>query len=178
MTGAVAAGCALPAEDEPRRVELPHPPLTAPLPSAAPVRPGPFIEVLCLVRDGRLVQAVRRIGAPPDAQQQVDHLLDGPVAAERDSGLTTALTGLSLVVTRSPGGGEARVEVSETDESRAITDDSLTYGQVVCTLTTRPDVSAVVFTRGGERLQVPRADGSLSREPLTGQDYAALIIPA
>ncbi|MFI5842548.1 GerMN domain-containing protein [Catenuloplanes sp. NPDC051500] len=174
----VLAGCGLPAQDEPHAVTLPHQPLTAPLPSTAAGRPGAFAEILCLVRDGRLVQAVRRIDALPDAQQHLAHLLAGPSPGERDSGLTTALSGLSLTVTRSPGGTEARVEVTETDQSAAITDDSLTYGQVVCTLTSRADVTAVVFTRGGARLEVPRADGSLSTDPLTGQDYAALIAPA
>ena len=174
----LTAGCGVPAEGEPRPVELPRQPLTAPLPSPAAGRPGTFAEILCLVRDGHLIQAVRRIDAPPDAQQHLDHQLAGPDEAERDSGMTTALTGLSLTVSRSPGGGEARVEVSESDESRAITDDSLTYGQVVCTLTSRADVSTVVLTRDGARLEVPRADGSLSRGPLTGEDYAAMIIPA
>jgi hypothetical protein len=172
---ALMAGCGLPAENEPHPVSLPRQPLTAPLPSAVPARPGAYVEILCLVRDGRLVQAVRRIDTPPDAQQHLDHLLAGPDEAERDTGMTTALTGLSLTVSRSPGGSEARVEVTETDESKAITDDTLTYGQVVCTLTSRADVSAVVFTRSGARLEVPRADGALSREPLTGPDYAALI---
>jgi spore germination protein GerM len=171
------AACGLPAQDEPHTVGLPRPPLTAPLPSVAAGRPGAYAEILCLVRDDQLVQAVRRIDAPPGAQLQLTHLLAGPDAAERDTGLTTALTGLSLTVSRSPSGSEARVEVAESAESAAIVDDALTYGQVVCTLTSRPDVSTVVFTRRGQPLEVPRADGSLSRDPLTGNDYAALIVP-
>ncbi|WP_305787027.1 GerMN domain-containing protein [Symbioplanes lichenis] len=169
--------CGLPAQSEPHTVDLPRRPLTAPLPSVAAARPGAYAEILCLVRDDQLVQAVRRIDAPPDAQLQLTHLLAGPDEAERNTGLTSALTGLTLTVSRSPSGSEARVEVSESDESAAIVDDALTYGQIVCTLTSRADVSAVVFTRHGQRLEVPRADGSLSRDPLTGNDYAALIAP-
>lgn len=173
---AALASCGLPTDDRPHPVDLPRQPLTAPLPSGPTDRPGAYAEILCLVRDGRLVQSVRRVDAPPDAQQHLDDLLTAPAATERDAGLTTALSGLTLTVSRSPAGSEARVEVTETDASKAINDDSLTYGQIVCTLTARADVTAVVFTRHAQRLEVPRADGSLSRSPLTGADYASLIV--
>ncbi|MEV4703177.1 GerMN domain-containing protein [Actinoplanes sp. NPDC049316] len=175
----LGAACGLPAEDEPRKAELPRRPLTSPAATTAGTEPpGEVVEVLCLVRDGRIVQAVRRVSAPPTVQRQLETLAAGPTEAERANGLTTALAATTLRVDVPAGSTEAQVEVAETDESNARSDETLAYGQIVCTLTSRADVNSVVFTRGGDVLQVPRADGSLSRGPLGAGDYADLIAPA
>lgn len=133
--------------------------------------------MLCLVRDGRLVQTVRRVESVPTAQRQVDHLVAGPTAAEREMGLVTALAGVSLAVELANDASLARVEVTDAGEGSARTDEMIAYAQVVCTLTAREDVSSIVFTRGNERLEVPRADGSLSRGPLYSSDFSSLIGP-
>ncbi|MEV4704327.1 GerMN domain-containing protein [Actinoplanes sp. NPDC049316] len=178
LAGSPAASCGLPAEDEPHAVELPQRALTSPTPGAAGADPpGAVAEVLCLVRDGRLVQTVRRVGAAPTPQRQAEHLVAGPTEAERATGLSTMLAGTSLRVDVPRGGTEARVEVAG-EQGSARSDETIAYGQLVCTLTSRPDVNSVVFTRNGEVLQVPRADGSLSRGPLGITDYARLIAPS
>jgi len=169
------AGCGVTAQDEPHTVELPRRPLTDGAGPAPTGRAGEVAEVLCLVRDGRLVEIVRRIEAPPSPQEQVDHLTAGPTGTERGGGLTTALAGLSFTVSFPAGSGQAALDVVEPDDAAARVDETLAYGQVVCTLTSRPDVASVVFTQRGETLQVPRADGALSRGPLYGSDYAALV---
>ncbi|WP_199516638.1 GerMN domain-containing protein [Nucisporomicrobium flavum] len=179
VTCLLSAACGLPPEDEPRRADLPRRPLTSPTATTAGTEaPGEVVEVLCLVRDARIVQAVRRVGAPPTVQRQLETLAAGPTEAERANGLTTALATTSLSVDVPAGTTQARVEVPETDEGNARSDETLAYGQIVCTLTSRMDVSTVVFTRDGEVLQVPRGDGSLSRDPLAAGDYASLIAPA
>jgi len=119
---------------------------------------------------------VRRLDAPPTVQLQVEHLLGGPSEVERNTGLTTALVGRSLTV-ELLGGAQAHVGIAEAAEGTARSDEIMAYGQVVCTLTSRAEVNSVVFTRDDERLEVPRADGSLSSGPLRGSDYATLIAP-
>ncbi|MGA5298934.1 GerMN domain-containing protein [Nucisporomicrobium flavum] len=174
----LVASCGLPAEDGPHPVDLPQRALTSPAPGPAGTDPpGAVAEVLCLVRGGRLVQTVRRVGAAPTPQRQAEHLVAGPSEPERASGLTTMLAATSLTVDVPRGGTEARVEVAG-EQGSARGDETLAYGQLVCTLTSRPDVNSVVFTRDGEVLQVPRADGSLSRGPLGVTDYASLIAPS
>ncbi|XVV17222.1 GerMN domain-containing protein [Actinoplanes sp. CA-131856] len=170
---ALAASCGVPAEDSPHPVELPRAPLNS---SGAPAVPpaGEVASVLCLVRDDRLVQSVRRAPAYPSVQQQMNDLVTGPTAQESGSGLSTALAGLTVTATAGPG---PRVTV-EVSEGEARKDDILAYGQMVCTLTARPDVAAVAFTREGRVLEVPRADGTLTEGPLTSEDYAALVAPA
>ncbi|RSM64495.1 hypothetical protein DMB66_19380 [Actinoplanes sp. ATCC 53533] len=178
LAGLLLGACGVPAEDEPHAVDLPRRPFTTSSPSAGDPGPaGEVAEVLCLVRDGRLVQTVRRIESVPTAQRQADHLVAGPTDAEREMGLTTALAGLSLAVEFPNGTSLAQVEVTEADEANARNDEMIAYAQIVCTLTAREDVGSVVFTRGNDRLEVPRADGSLSRGPLYSSDYSSLIGP-
>ena len=99
LAGTLLAACGVPAEDEPHAIDLPRRPFTSSSPSAATAEPpGEVAEVLCLVRDGRLVQTVRRIETTPSAQQQADHLVAGPTDSEQQIGLTTALAGWSLQV--------------------------------------------------------------------------------
>jgi hypothetical protein len=175
----LGAGCGLPAEDEPRQADLPRHPLTGRTATTAGTEPpGDVAEVLCLVRDGRLVQAVRRVSAPPDLQRHVEALMAGPTEAERAGGLTTALATTALRVSLPGGSTEAHVEIAENAEGNARSDETIAYAQIVCTLTSRSDVNSVVFTRDGDALRVPRGDGSLSREPLRVGDYAGLLAPA
>lgn len=91
--------------------------------------------------------------------------------------MTTVVAGLSLTAAASSP-GQASVQVVKPDEGTARSDEILAYGQIVCTLTGRFDVSAVSFTRDGKPLEVPRADGTLTSEPLRGSDYAGLLGPA
>lgn len=172
----VLTGCGVTPQDEPHAVELPRRALTtsSPVP-ASPGRVGNVAEVLCLVRDGRLVEIVRRVETPPTAQAQLDQLLAGPTEAERNNGITTAFTGLSLSVSLAAGNGASQVEVTEADDDTGRSDETIAFGQIVCTLTSRPDVESVIFTKGGEQLEVPRADGQLSRDPLYAGDFAALV---
>ncbi|MFI5496868.1 GerMN domain-containing protein [Actinoplanes sp. NPDC051859] len=170
--------CGVPAQDEPHPVTLPRRPLNATSSATATDPGGEVAQVLCLVRDNRLAQSVRRAAAMPAAQQQLDQLIAGPTPAEQAEGLTTALAGTALAVTVTPEVAVATVEISETEENAARSDEVLAYGQIVCTLTSRADIAAVSFHRDGELLQVPRGDGTLSSDPLQAADYRTLIGPA
>ncbi len=178
LAGCLLASCGVPAQDEPHAVELPRRSFTTP--ASSPVitdDAGEVAEVLCLARDGRLVQVVRRVSAVPSPQTQLEHLVAGPTDAERRNGLTSALAGMSLRADVPAGDAHATVEVTELDETNARSDEVLLFGQIVCTLTSRADVSSVTFVRDGERLDVPRADGSLARDRLRAGDYSSLIVP-
>jgi hypothetical protein len=173
----LVAACGVPGEDRPRSVDPPLTPLTASTPPTPTTDPyGSLAEVVCLVRDDSLVPVVRRVAVLPSVEDHLGQLVAGPTAAERAAGLTSALTG-SRVAGVALADGEARVELKG-DEGVARSDDVLAFGQVVCTLTTRPDVTRVVFHRGEGAVAVPRGDGSLSDAPLTASDYAAITGPS
>lgn len=168
-------GCGVGAQDEPHGVDLPRHPLTAPS-AGATVPVGEVAQVLCLVRDGKLAQTVRRTPTYPGVQAELDSLVAGPTPAERAAGLGSAVSGVALIGRLLPG-AEVGVEVPDVEEGSARNDEILAYGQIVCTLTARADVSAVVFTRGGQPLEVPRSDGTLTSGPLRSSDYADLLAP-
>lgn len=72
-------------------------------------------------------------------------------------------------------GRRAHVVVDVPDDGAGRSDEILAFGQIVCALTSRDDVTTVAFLREGKSLGVPRADGSLPDQPLVRADYAPLI---
>ncbi|MEU4555340.1 sporulation and spore germination protein [Micromonospora violae] len=174
---ALLTGCSIPTDDAPRVVQAPRGPShsSAPVDTTAP--PGRAAETLCFVRDNRVISFVRRVDQPPTIEDQLRHLLAGPTAAERATDLTSALPGAVNAAGVTVTGREARVVVDTPGEDAGRSDEVLAFGQIVCTLTSRDDVTTVTFSRDGRPLGVPRADGSLSEQPLTRADFAPLISP-
>lgn len=167
------AGCGVPTDDQPRAVEAPYG--LFPTPSTAVSDPaGRFTEALYFVRDDRLVLVRRRLDVLPTVDQHLEHLLAGPNEAERAEGLATALFGAVTVAGIRLTGTRAEVDVPSVAEGAGRSDEVFAFGQIVCTLTARPEVDSVSFLRDGAPLGVPRADGSLSPGPLTAADYVEL----
>ncbi|MFI7575328.1 GerMN domain-containing protein [Micromonospora sp. NPDC049497] len=174
---ALLAGCGIPTEDTARRVQPPRGPFQSSAPADTAEPAGPAVETLCLVRDNRIIPVVRRVDRPPTADDHLKDLLAGPTEAERDTGLTSALAGAVNAAGTTVTGMQAQVAVEAPDEAAGRSDEVLAFGQIVCTLTSRDDVTTVAFLRDGRPLGVPRADGSLSEQPLVRADYAPLIAP-
>ncbi|WP_435205235.1 GerMN domain-containing protein [Micromonospora sp. bgisy143] len=176
---ALLAGCGIPVDDAPR----PVPPPRGPFPTTADTAPadsapaGPATETLCLVRDNRIVPVPRSVDRPPTIEEHLRHLFAGPTTAERDTDLTSALPGAVNAAGATVVDAQARVVVDEPAEDTGRSDEVLAFGQIVCTLTSRHDISTVTFLRDGRPLGVPRADGLLSEQPLSRTDYAPLITP-
>ncbi|WP_433532787.1 GerMN domain-containing protein [Micromonospora sp. CA-263727] len=174
----LVAACGVPAEDRPRSVTPPPGPFpytATAVPTAAET--GTVTEMLYFSRDDRLIPVIRRIDEVPAVDAQLRDLLAGPTPAERDDGLTSALPGAFSTAVVELVDGQARVTVAPAAADTGRSDNTLAYGQIVCTLAGRTDVDAVLFVRDGVPLRVPRADLSLSSEPLTAADYAVLISP-
>ncbi|SDZ15752.1 Sporulation and spore germination [Micromonospora pattaloongensis] len=174
LLAAVLPGCGLPAEQRPRQIKPPPGPFPTFAAAPASTAPAELVERLCFVRDNRLVAVSRPVPSPPTIAEQLRHLLSGPTAVERDAAITSALTGAPAVGAVAPTLGAVTVDVGGTGADTGRSDEALAYGQLVCTLTGRPDVTGVIFVRDGQRLRVPRADGSLSEGPLTAADYAEI----
>jgi spore germination protein GerM len=174
----VLTACGVPPEDEPHPVPLPRRPLNTASAPPATEPAGEVAQVLCLVRDDRLAQTVRRVDPALDPQRQLDQLVAGPTPTEQTQGLSTALAVTGLTVNLPAGSTTATVEISEANSGAARNDAVLAYGQIVCTLTSRADTAAVSFVRDGRPLQVPRGDGTLTSQALRSTDYRSLIGPA
>lgn len=171
-------GCGVPVETSPRPVDPPPGVLQATTsPAPLPTRPGSVAQRLYLVRDNLLVPVVRRVPVPLSAAALLDLLLAGPDDTEQRSGLTSALTGPDSVLGLQVVSGEAMVDIGEGLSGTGRNDEILAFGQIVRTLTTHADVDRVTFRHDGDAVGIPRADGSLSRTPLTDADYADLLAP-
>jgi spore germination protein GerM len=174
---ALAAGCAVPAQDHAQRVRdeaVPFAlldPLAPPIPSASGSSSEPV--TLCFVRDGRLVIVSDEIAAPADLGAALDALASPP--ADAGPLLRTALTEPSVVRDVRLLGGIARVDLVPEVSALPADEQLLAVAQIVCTLTGRPGVGQVSFTLQGARLAVPKGDGSLVSSPVARDDYVGLM---
>jgi spore germination protein GerM len=142
--------------------------------TASPASSGSARALVYLIHDGVLVAVSRAVPPDPSPAAVLQALLGGPSRRERDAGLVTAVT--AATVNGSPEGGVVTVEVPAPDASSSgRTDEVLGFGQIVLSLTSLRDITAVRFTRDGQSLSVPRSDGSLSAAPLTRRDYTGLL---
>ncbi|MGR6320259.1 GerMN domain-containing protein [Micromonospora soli] len=168
-------GCGVPVDDQPRPVPAPPGGFPSPTGTATADPDGRVDETLCFVRADGLAAVTRRVDGLPGVDAHLQHLLAGPDGAERDRGLASALPGTITVAGATSTGTVATVDVRQAGEDTGRNDEVLAFGQIVCTLTQRPDVDSVAFQRDGQPLEVPRADGSLSSLPLTAADYRPLL---
>nr|WP_221381986.1 GerMN domain-containing protein [Actinoplanes polyasparticus] len=172
------AACGLPAEQTPRELP-PSRGLSDPIEPAEPPRPeGTVAQPVYFVRNDKLVAVIRRTRTPTTVDDLRQALQAGPTEAEEDTDISSALTGSITITGIRITDTTATVEVidSLTDTNR--TDEILAFGQIVCTLTSQPDITDVTFLRNGQPLDIPSGDGSLSEQPATAEDYKTLIAPA
>jgi spore germination protein GerM len=168
------AGCGVPVEDEARALPSQSPNI-GPSPTPATVESGPVTETIYLVKGGLLVAVPRRVATEPVVDELMADLVAGPTETEKSAGLSSTLLGSKVIVAVRVLNGMATVDLAASIEGTGRTDDVLAYGQIVCTLTTRPDISWVGFTRGGLPIEVPRGDGSLTADPLNAASYSSRI---
>jgi hypothetical protein len=173
---ATLTACGVPAESAPQPIDPPRGPfqaITSPTPSTA--ESGAVTQRLFMVKDGALVAVTRHIDQVPTVDRVVGQLLSGPTEAERNNGITSAIQGAIAVSSVHVDGDQAIIELAAPVAETRRNDDVLAYAQLVCTLTTRPEIHGVTFTFEQKPVGVPRADGPLSPGPLTRADYDDLI---
>ncbi len=139
---------------------------------------GTFRIVVYLVRDGALIPAPRRVPSSPTPEQVLTALAAGPTPTERAEGVSTGLPVDGDISLSGVDGTVATVSVPADAGTSSRSDAVLAFGQVVLSLTSLSSVQGVLFEQGGQALQVPRSDGSLSTGPLVRLDYRDLVDPA
>ena len=172
------AGCGVPSDDAPVVADDDRVPFALLAPDAtgstAPANdPDPAQATVCLQRGDRL--ATVRHALPRADAGLAAVLRSGPTAAERSSGLRSALFDDDLLEDVDVVVGVARVALGEGFATGTPTDQLFAVAQIVCTLTAQRGVGQVSFSLEGAPVDVPRGDGSLSSSPVSRDDYRNLF---
>jgi spore germination protein GerM len=168
------AACGVQTQDQPVTVDRDAVPFAL-LDATTTTRPGvPGSSVtIYLVGKGGLVPVTRTAGDGRGPAAAFAALIDGPTSAEAAAGLVSQVVEENAVLV-GVHNGLATVRLgSVLDASNAVALDPI--AQIVLTLTAFPGVDRVAFVIDGERVEIPRADGSLSSAPVTRAEYAPLV---
>ncbi|GAA1619643.1 hypothetical protein GCM10009789_86690 [Kribbella sancticallisti] len=176
------AGCGVPSQSTPVRVnpaDLPSPLVAPDTPVSPPgtVRPGQSAVRVYFVRDARLVGLAREATGTSAADRidaTIAALLAGPSQNEQATGLATTLPpGLVLRIAGTTG-TRVQLELGGEIGGRSATENVLTVGQIVLSLTSLASVDEVSFVQDGSPAQALLPGGALTDKPLTATDYAPL----
>jgi spore germination protein GerM len=176
----VLTACAPSSEDSAHKLSTRELPKTlregaSTTPSAPSARPA-FLAYF-LRREG-LVPVIRRADGTVTLRDTLNALVAGPTADVAAAGLHSAVpTGSVLRADRVRG----EVAYVELDPSlvTATPDEQLgALAQIVFTLTARPGVRRVQFLLAGKPVDVPRADKTLTRQPVDREDFQGVSTAA
>ncbi len=174
LVGATVVGCGVPGQSDAERIapdKVPFGLNSIPTTTVAPA-PTQTTTTIYLLRAGHLVQVERPV--PATAESLVLALAQGPDATEAAAGLRTAISGPDVVRSVMVSDPLATVDLSSHFSELPRGDQLLAVAQLVYSLTVIPEVREVSFTLDGRPTAVPRADGSLSDQPVDRADYREL----
>jgi hypothetical protein len=145
-----------------------------PLVPSDPDDPADDGASLCFIDGQGLRTVVARVDAPDDLREVIDALGSPPDGPEGP--LRTAI-GREPPLVRDVHrvSGIAQVELTPAISALSSDEQLRAVAQLVCTLTAQPGVGPVSFTLEGSTIDVPRADGSLTSDPVSRDDYVELI---
>jgi spore germination protein GerM len=171
--------CGVSMQDGPVVVDDDNVPFALLDPSTTTSMPAPAESTTSTVtvcfHQGPAVVSVERAESEPSVSTALRIFLRGPSADEAANGLSTAVFDPSLIAGARVAAGVATVSLSSTfaDATGATQLDFIV--ELVCTLTAQPGIGQVRFELRGERIEIPRGDGSLTAEAVSRDDYRGLI---
>jgi hypothetical protein len=176
--GAGATGCGVREQSSPQAIDSSDVPFDLLESQPTPEVPNAGESVgyqltIYLLGAERLVPVLRQAPQPPDLATALDTLAEGPTADEVALGLQSAVGPESPARPVRAEGALAVVELSDAFLTGS-GDQIAGLAQIVFTLTEGSGVEGVQFLLDGEPVEVPRADGVLTTEPVGRTDYARL----
>lgn len=175
----LAVGCGIATDDEPRalpRADVPFDllaPSTTTVSSTTPVAVTTEVPVY-LIGTGRLKVVRRLVESPPSLFRAIESLLAGPTAEEAGTGLRSAVTNQTRLLSVRVQSGVATIDLSGEFAAIGGQEQILALAQLVYTATAAQGVLGVRLSLDGKAVEVPRGDGTLTQEPLDPADYAGL----
>lgn len=176
------SGCGVSAESSARSTPEEDVPFGLLDPDRTPVanpRPGGTVTVTVFLYDSeeeRLDDVERRLDSS-DLGTVLAVLGEEPSDAERAAGLSSALVDTDSIGAIEVAGGVASIDLDESFTDLDGSDQLVALAQIVFTATGRPGVGQVTFTLGGDSIEIPTGDGSLTSGAVTRDDYVALSPP-
>ena len=127
------------------------------------------------IRSGILVAVTRRATVAPSPAELVARLIAGPSPAEVAAGHRSALSAPDIVTHTSESTPVVTVDLARTFSEIPRSDRILALGQITLTLTARSGVTLVQYTIADAPIEVPKANGVVTRDPVTRADYTTLL---
>ena len=156
-----------------------------PTTGAATAQAAPFMTTtttasitydLYFIRGNSLVAVTRGVTAAPSPADLVSALVSGPTNVEVTGGHRTALAGLEITA-QPRDSSSVTVDLGRTFNDIPRSDRIFALGQLTLTLTARPGVSLVQYTISDSSIEVPKANGVVTKEPVSRSDYISLLQP-
>jgi spore germination protein GerM len=170
LATALTAGCGVTVQAHPRELA------TAATPSATSlVGPVTRLTDIYLVRGERVVATHRAVPDPVTLQRTVQALLTGPTRTEASHGLRSALPGSLRLTHVETSGDTAVADLTAGLSAVSSQEQALALAQLVYTVTARPGIEALRVLVDGQRVEVARADGTLTNGDVTRSDYRPLL---
>ena len=174
VAGAVVVGCGVSPEPDANRIAPDDVPfgLLDDRPTTTVVAEGRTATIYLLTKD-RLVAVDRSVSEDASLSDLLAQVITGPTEVEQSLGITSAVPAGTLASVDTSR-GIAEVDLTSSFGDIRSREQLLALGQIVYTLTGQPGIGGVRFTVEGKDVKVPLADGTLSADPLSRDDFKAL----
>ncbi|HUP75238.1 MAG TPA: GerMN domain-containing protein [Acidimicrobiales bacterium] len=130
---------------------------------------------LYFIRSDVLVAVTRRAATLPAPADLVTTLVAGPTRAEVAAGHRSAITGPEIVTRTSETASMVTVDLARAFNEIPRSDRIFALGQITLTLTAGTGVALVQYTIADAPIEVPKANGVVTRDPVTRGDYTSLL---
>jgi spore germination protein GerM len=146
-------------------------PTTTTSTTVAPTRKYPFV-VYYETPDG-ITFVLRTTNVAPHPQNVVASLLQGPTRDEAEFGMRSAVPPRAVAHVSGLARGRVTIDLNPSFALVALAEQKIALTQLVFTMTSLHGVNQVQFLMNGERVSVPRGNGTLTDQPVKRSDYAA-----
>jgi len=146
-----------------------------PIPNATTATPTSTMFDIYFIRSGILVAVTRQAPGPLSSDDLVDVLVSGPTPSEVTSGHRSALTSPEIVTHTRDNGSIVTVDLAKNFNEIPRSDRIFALAQITLTLTGRAGVTLVQYTIADTPIEVPKANGIVTREPVSRADYSSLL---
>jgi len=147
------------------------------VPVALPPASGTIVQLYLFDPDSSALVPVARQVSTAGIEAVAAELEYGPTASESFLGLQSALTDIAAIDGIDIEGSTALVDLNDSFTNLGGSDQVIAIAQLVFTVTERPTIDRLVVRVDGENVEVPRDDGTLTRDPLTRTDYTSFSPP-